>query len=1029
MKTLVIAEKPSVAQDIVRALTPVAGAFTKHDEYFESDTYVVTSAVGHLVEIQAPEQYDVKRGKWSFANLPVIPPHFDLKPVDKTKTRLNAVVKQAKRKDVDRLINACDAGREGELIFRLIEQYAGGAKPLGKPVQRLWLQSMTPQAIRDGFDHLRSEAQMQGLADAARSRSEADWLVGINGTRAMTAFNSRDGGFFLTTVGRVQTPTLAVVVEREEQIRKHVSRKYWEVHVDFAAQAGQYPSKWFDPTWKKNDDGDRRADRIWDEALARAIAAAVNGQPGTVKDESKPTTQASPLLFDLTSLQREANGKFGFSAKTTLSLAQSLYERHKALTYPRTDSRYLPNDYLAVAKQTFEMLAKSGMRHLAPHAQTAINNGYVKPSRRIFDDAKVSDHFAIIPTLQAPSGLSEAEQKLYDLVVRRFMAVFYPSAEYMVTTRITTVNVTPTLPASQGSLPPEGAGVALGRPGTDATPAASLAAQLFRSDGKVLVKPGWLAIYGKEAAAETDDGEAKDKDSKDAGRMLVAVQPGETVRADEVNVKELATRPPARYSEATLLGAMEGAGKLIDDDELREAMQEKGLGTPATRAAIIEGLLTEKYLLREGRELIPTAKASQLMTLLRGLQVDELTRPALTGEWEHKLAQMEKGQLSREAFMREIAAMTEHIVKKAKEYDRDTVPGDYVTLAAPCPNCGGVVRENYRRFACIGQVDAARAAELVESGDAHGCGFSFTKTPAGRTFSTDEADTLLRERKLGPLEGFRSKAGWPFVAELTIVRDEENSNFKMEFDFGEDAKAEETGELVDLSAEPSLGPCPKCGSPVKAWGKNYVCTHAVPTAEQPTPSCDFKSGKVILQQEVAPEQMQKLLATGKTDELDKFVSMRTRRAFKAQLAWSAEEGKVIFEFAPRANSKYPPRKTAGAAAKPAAKAASKAAAKKTPAKTAAKKAAAKTAASDKPKAPRKVTNPLTPSPALAAVIGNEPVGRTEVMKKLWDYIKAHNLQDAKDKRTIVGDEKLKAVFGKDTAGMFELAGIVGKHLG
>jgi DNA topoisomerase-3 len=437
-KTLVIAEKPSVAQDIVRALTPTAGKFEKHDEYFESESYVVSSAVGHLVEIQAPEVYDVKRGKWSFAHLPVIPPHFDLKPVDKTKTRLNAVVKLAKRKDVDKIINACDAGREGELIFRLIEQYAGGAKPLGKPVSRLWLQSMTPQAIRDGFGALRTNAQMQPLADAARCRSEADWLVGINGTRAMTAFNSRDGGFFLTTVGRVQTPTLSVVVEREEQIRKFISRDYWEVHATFAAQAGEYPAKWFNPQWKKNaDDAELKADRVWSQREAQEIADAVRGKPATVTEESKPTTQASPLLFDLTSLQREANGKFGFSAKTTLSIAQSLYERHKALTYPRTDSRNLPEDYVPVVKSTFEMLADSGMRHLAPFAATALKGNYVKPTKRVFDNAKVSDHFAIIPTLQAPSGLSEAEQKIYDLVVRRFMAVFFPSAEYQVTTRIT----------------------------------------------------------------------------------------------------------------------------------------------------------------------------------------------------------------------------------------------------------------------------------------------------------------------------------------------------------------------------------------------------------------------------------------------------------------------------------------------------------------------------------------------------------------------------------------------------------------
>src|SRR5919112_2045994 len=366
-KTLVIAEKPSVAQDIVRALTPTAGKFEKHEDHFESDALVVTSAVGHLLEIQAPEEFDVKRGKWSFAHLPVIPTYFDLKPVERSKARLNAVIRQARRPDVTEIVNACDAGREGELIFRLIEQYAGGAKPLGKPVRRLWLQSMTPAAIREGFDALRTDEQMQGLADAARSRSEADWLVGINGTRAMTAFNSRDGGFFLTTVGRVQTPTLAVVVEREEQIRKFVSRDYWEIHASFLAEAGEYPAKWFDPKWKKNpEDAEQKADRVWSEREALAIADAVRGKAATVTEESKPTTQASPLLFDLTSLQREANGRFGYSAKTTLALAQSLYERHKALTYPRTDSRYLPEDYLPVVKDTMAMLAGSGMRHLAP---------------------------------------------------------------------------------------------------------------------------------------------------------------------------------------------------------------------------------------------------------------------------------------------------------------------------------------------------------------------------------------------------------------------------------------------------------------------------------------------------------------------------------------------------------------------------------------------------------------------------------------------------------------------------------------
>ena len=975
-KTLVIAEKPSVAQDIVRALTPESGKFDKHDDHFENERYVVTSAVGHLVEIQAPEQFDVKRGKWSFAHLPVIPPYFDLKPVDKTKSRLNAVVKLAKRKDVDALVNACDAGREGELIFRLIEQYAGGNKggkpvPLGKPVKRLWLQSMTPQAIRDGFAALRSDQQMMGLADAARSRSEADWLVGINGTRAMTAFNSRDGGFFLTTVGRVQTPTLAVVVEREEQIRKFISRDYWEVHATFRAEAGEYSGKWFDPTWKKDaEDAEKKADRLWTFEQAEAIANAVRHKSATVTEESRPSTQASPLLFDLTSLQREANGRFGFSAKTTLALAQSLYERHKALTYPRTDSRALPEDYLPVVKDTFGMLADSGMRHLAPHALTALNNGYIKPTKRVFDNTKVSDHFAIIPTTQAPSGLSEAEQKLYDLVVRRFMAVFFPSAEYQVTTRISQV---------------------LGHS--------------FKSEGKVLVKPGWLAIYGKEA---------QDEDDKD-GKTLVAVRPGEMVRTEHVEAKGLKTRPPARYSEATLLGAMEGAGKLVEDDELREAMQEKGLGTPATRAAIIEGLINEKYMLRDGRELIPTAKAFQLMTLLRGLEVEELSRPELTGEWEYKLAQMEKGQLSRDEFMREIASMTERIVRKAKEYDRDTVPGDYATLATPCPNCGGIVRENYRRYACTGKSG---------SGD-DACGFSFTKSPAGRTFETAEAEQFMADKKIGPLEGFRSKAGWPFTAELSLKFSDEDKNWKLEFDFGDDGADEDTGEIVDFSGAANLGACPKCGAPVHEHGSNYVCEKAVPTQAQATPSCDFKSGKIILQQPISHEQIGKLLATGKTDLLDKFISNKTRRAFKAFLAWNAEAGKVGFEFEPR-TSKFPPRKTAAAPAKTVA--AKKAPAKKAAAKSAAAKApAAKKAAA--PKAPRKAGAGLTPSPQLAAVIGAEPVARTEVIKKLWDYIRANNLQDAANKRNINADAKLLPVFGKEQVTMFEIAGIVGRHLG
>ncbi|MED5621599.1 DNA topoisomerase III [Ideonella sp. BN130291] len=843
-KSLIIAEKPSVAQDIVRALTPTAGKFEKHAEYFENERYVVTSAVGHLVEIKAPEEFDVKRGKWSFAHLPVIPPHFDLAPIDKAKTRLNAVVKLVKRKDISELINACDAGREGELIFRLIVQYAGIDKKAPKPVRRLWLQSMTPQAIRDGFEKLRADEQMRGLADAARSRSEADWLVGINGTRAMTAFNSRDGGFFLTTVGRVQTPTLSIVVEREEKIRKHVARDYWEVRATFGVAAGSYDGKWFDPKYKKDEnDADKRADRIWVERDAKAIADAVRGKVGTVSEEAKPSSQSSPLLYDLTSLQREANGRFGFSAKTTLSLAQALYEKHKVLTYPRTDSRALPEDYLAVVKDTVKMISTEDLpgplRELAQHAKKALKEGYIKPSKRVFDNAKVSDHFAIIPTMQAPKALTEAEAKLYDMVVKRFLAVFFPPAEYMVTTRITQI---------------EG--------------------HHFQTNGKVLVNPGWLAVYGKEA--------------QDEDATLVAVTPSEKATNEEVNAVALRTKPPARYTEATLLSAMEGAGKLIDDDELREAMQEKGLGTPATRAQTIEGLINEKYLVREGRELIPTAKAFQLMTLLRGLGVEDLTKPELTGNWEYQLAQMEHGRLQREQFMTGIAEMAERIVKKAKEYDRDTIPGDYATLKTPCPNCGGTVKENYRRFTC------------------EKCEFSISKIPGGRAFEIHEVETFLATKKIGPLEGFRSKAGWPFTAEMKLAYDDEIKNWKLEFDFGEDTKnGEQSGEPVDFSAHESLGHCPKCKGRVFEHGSNYVCEHAVGAHI----TCDFKSGKIILQQPVAREQMSKLLATGKTDLLENFVSNKTRRKFKARLAYDAKEGKVSFEFEPRA-AKAPAKKAA-----------------------------------------------------------------------------------------------------------------------
>jgi len=865
-KTLIIAEKPSVALDISRAL----GGFTREGDYFESEQYVLSSSVGHLLSLVAPN--DPVKGKWSFAHLPVIPPQFELNPYDKKTTeRLKMLVRLIKRKDVSALINACDAGREGELIFRYIQQYSGQ----NKPVQRLWLQSMTQDAIRKAFTELRSDDSLKPLEAAARSRAEADWLVGINGTRAMTAFNSKDGGFFKTPVGRVQTPTLAIVARREEQIRHFVSRDYWEVRASFVAAAGFYEGRWFDPKFAKTDPDDKEQveSRLWTEAAAKTIVVACRGQNGVVTEEAKPTSRGADALFDLTSLQRAANGRFGFSAKTTLALAQSLYERHKALTYPRTDSKHLPEDYIPTVVETVSALAQGEgvARGLAPHATKITKNGWIKPNKRIFDNTKVSDHFAIIPTLQIPKELSEAEAKLYDLVVKRFLAVFFPPAQYSETTRITVVS-----------------------------------GHHFQTKGKVLTSPGWLEVYGKEAQEE------------DAN--LVAVADKENVRTEAIDVVALVTKPPARYNEGTLLSAMEKAGKDIEDDELREAMSERGLGTPATRASIIEGLINEVYLRREGRDLVPTAKTRQLMTLLKGLDVQELTSPELTGEWEHKLKQMEQGQLAREVFMREIAQMTQVIVKRAKEYDRDTVPGDYITLTTPCPKCAAVVKENYRRYACTQ------------------CDFSISKHPGGRTFEPAEVEALLRDRQIGPMQGFISKMGRPFAAILTL-----DSECKLAFDFGQND--DENAEPVDFSGHQPLGTCPKCSARVFEHGMSYLCEKAV----GPARTCDFKSGKVILQQEVSAEQMSKLLETGKTDLLEGFVSSRTNRKFKAYLSRGVD-GKVSFEFEARPDR--PARKTAGGAAakKVAAKTVKKTAGKtatKTATKTAIKTAAPKKAAAKK----------------------------------------------------------------------------------
>jgi len=847
-KQLIIAEKPSVAQDIAKAL----GGFSKQGEYYESDEYVLSSAIGHLLELTVPEEYEVKRGKWSFAHLPVIPPHFSLNPIEKTEDRLKLLTRLMKRKDVTGLINACDAGREGELIFRYLAQHA----KTDKPVRRLWLQSMTQGAIREGYAHLRTDKEMLPLADAARCRSEADWLIGINGTRAMTAFNSREGGFHKTPVGRVQTPTLAILVEREERIRAFRPRDYWEVEAEFAAVAGAYRGRWFQEKFGKSEDEHAKPERLWDIKRAEAIRKKCLGKHGTVEEESKPTTQLSPLLFDLTSLQREANGRFGFSAKNTLALAQALYERHKALTYPRTDSRYLPEDYIATVKATLKSF--SGTPY-AGFAGQILKGGWAHPNKRIFNNAKVSDHFAIIPTGTAPTNLSEAEQKLYDLVSKRFLAIFFPAAEYNITTRITRV---------------EG--------------------EAFKTEGKVLVSAGWLAIYGKEAQGE------------DETPQLSPVQQKERVWANDVEVKANQTKPPARFTEATLLTAMEGAGKLIEEEELRDAMSARGLGTPATRAATIEGLLQEEYVHRNGRELQPTAKAFSLMVALSTLGIDELHSPELTGNWEYKLRQMEQGELGRDVFMDHIVEQTREMVDRIKHGE---IPEEvFSTLSSPCPKCGGVIQENYKKFQC------------------KKCDYALWKVVAGRQYEPEEVEELLSKGVVGPLQGFRSKMGRPFAAMIRL-----NPDHLPEFDFGQ-GSGEGEGEAIDFSNQEALGKCPKCGAPVYEHGMAYVCEKAVGAAK----TCDFRSGKIILQQPVERAQMAKLLADGRTELLRGFISARTRRKFSAYLVRGGD-GKVGFEFeprAPKAGSKKAAEETPKVTAKAAAKAkpATKAPARKKSAK-------------------------------------------------------------------------------------------------
>jgi DNA topoisomerase-3 len=814
MKSLVIAEKPSVAADLARAL----GKIPKKGDVYENDDYVISSAVGHLVELEMPEDIDKKKyGFWRLEALPIIPEKFGLKPISDTKDRFDLLKKLLARKDVDQVINACDAGREGELIFTYIYQLAR----CKLPVKRAWMQTMTTEGIATAFRSLRDGAQLAGLADAARCRSESDWLIGINGTRAITKrmFGSRAGN--VASVGRVQTPTLAIVFNRELEIRNFKPRAFWRITADFSVAKGTYEGVYQRPNFRKaeNDDHDR-IDRVWDEATAQAIVAACQGNPpATVTEEKKASNQASPRLYDLTTLQREANNRFGLSARRTLQIAQALYERHKVITYPRTDSRALPEDYLPTCRDTLSRLGGD----LGKHAQTVLAEGWLRPNKRIFNNAQISDHFAIIPTTTEPNNLEEMEAKVYDMIARRFVATFFPSAEFDVTTRISTV-----------------------APG-----------HAFKTEGKVLTSPGWLAVYGKTTV---------DDDSPDS-KALPALSPADGSRAKtgETRLHAESTKPPPRYTEATLLSAMEGAGKLIDEEEFADAMKERGLGTPATRADTIDGLINQKYIERNQRELVPTSKAESLLEFLAAVGADALTKPDMTGQWEYKLRQMEQNQFPRDRFMAEIVEVTKGIVDRTRSFEEDASSGRVTDIV--CPTDGKPMLETLRGF-------RSQDGTLV-----------VYKVMSGRKISEDEVRALVTAGEIGPLDGFVSaKTGNRFPSKIRLVDDEKNpGKRKAELDFG---------TKVDVNTLTPFWTDPTSKAELCEATTNYVLRER--DGEQWREA--FKVGRLMCQKPITREQAIQLVEKQKTDLIQGFISKKGR-PFDAYLL--RQGPKIAWEFPPR----------------------------------------------------------------------------------------------------------------------------------
>lgn len=824
MKKLVISEKPSVAADIARVL----GRAKKCDDYYENDEYVIASALGHLVELNMPADIDKKYARWSLSNLPIIPEKFKLKPIEKTKVKLAALKKLLSRKDIDGVINACDAGREGELIFTYIYEIT----KCKLPRQRLWVSSMTPSSILEAFSNLKSQEEMESLQDAARCRSESDWLVGINGTRAITSRMYGSRGKSLASVGRVQTPTLAMIVEREHEIQNFKPTRYWKITAEFEIENGKYEGVYQRPDFKQKDkDANDKADRIWSHADAERVLNEVRaGGEAKVSDKKTQSKQIAPRLYDLTTLQREANNKYSFPANKTLSIAQSLYEKHKMITYPRTDSRALPDDYRGVVVRTMESMAEPYRRF----AQKAVDEGYVKKAgKRIFDSKQVSDHFALMPTDVSGKKLTDDEAKIYDMIARRFVAAFYPEAVFDVTTRISAVG-----------------------------------SNIFKTEGKVLRSAGWLDVYNKE----TSDKEILPQlaDEKERAKML------------EARLKEESTKPPARYTEATLLSAMEGAGKLLDDEELADAMKDKGLGTPATRAQIIENLIAHKLVERERRDLVPTARAESLIRFLDALAIDALTSPSMTGEWEQKLRLIERKQLSRKTFMDGICAMTTQIVDKARNFVEEEVESHEVDI--PNPIDGSKLIETFRAY---------------KSKDGK---FIIYKTIGNRKISEEEVRELVTKGKVGPLEGFKSKMGRPYTATLKL-----DENFAVKFQFGDNPDGTER-RPENLEDAPVVGKCPKSAmglckcktGELVETETAYVCR--CPKGEER--KCSFRLGKTMLSHTITRAEIESLTNTGKTPVIEDFVSKRTKKKFSASLVLDAR-GSISFEFTKRTGRAEP----------------------------------------------------------------------------------------------------------------------------